>query len=93
MKYFTSKFQVVLGTLWLLVICLPNTLLLLLGTPVRVVAFTILSISTYLLFFILVAAFWKYPELTEKELEVRNVLYRFYRKHYTYDNIRKVEMR
>lgn len=92
MKYFTSKFQVVLGTLWLLVICLPNTLLLLFGTPVRVMAFTILSISTYLLFFILVAAFWKYPELTNKELEVRNVLYRFYRKHYTYDNIRKVEI-
>ena len=92
MKYFTSKFQVVLGTLWLLVICLPNTLLLLFGTPVRVMAFTILSISTYLLFFILVAAFWKYPELTEKELKVRNVLYRFYRKHYTYDNIRKVEI-
>lgn len=92
MKYFTSKFQVVLGTLWLLVICLPNTLLLLFGTPVRVMAFTILSISTYLLFFILVAAFWKYPELTKKELEVRNVRYRFYRKHYTYDNIRKVEI-
>lgn len=35
----------------------------------------------------------EYPELTEKELEVRTVLYRFYRKHYTYDNIRKVEMR
>mgnify|MGYP006980646180 CR=1 FL=1 len=32
----------------------------------------------------------EYPELTEKELEVRNVLYRFYRKHYTYDTSEKL---
>ena len=92
MKYLTSKFQVVLGTLWLLVICLPNTLLLLFGTPVRVMAFTILSISTYLLFFILVAAFWKYPELSDNELIIRNALYVSYKKRFAYNDIRKVEI-
>lgn len=35
-------------------------------------------------------AYWSYPELTNNDLKIRNVLYRFYKKSYAYDEIQRV---
>ncbi len=50
----------------------------------------IVIVSTLLL--ILAAAYWKYPVLTDKELIIKNVLFRSYRKRVIYSDIQKIEI-
>ena len=92
MKYFTSKSQIIIWGLFIAVLGIPCLLMPLHRAPANVPLYTSVVVAIFIFFFIVAAVSWGYPELTEKELEVRNVLYRFYRKHYTYDNIRKVEI-
>ncbi len=88
-KYYTSKKEVI-GWSAFLIIFSPAFFLPLYRPQVNRMDYAIISIFILTTFLLMAAAYWGFPEITNTHLEIRNVLYRFYRKRYAYDDIRKV---
>ena len=89
-KYFTPR-QVIILSAEMAALLLLVIYLLLQGPPANALLFYS-AVFSVLAFFFIMACSWNYPEPSSKELEVKNVLYGFYRKRYSYDNIRYVEV-
>ena len=90
-KYFTSKKYIII---WGIPTCgclLFAVCLCLQGPPANATKFCS-AILCYLAFSFALASSWSYPALSNTELEIKNVLYGFYRKRYLYDDIKCVEV-
>lgn len=88
MKYFSPKS--LLLVLPLFIFCASSTIVLILAPPANVLRCAIFIISCYVVTLILAASFGNYPRLTDKGLEIRNIIFRFQCKTYIYGDIEKV---
>ena len=89
MKYLTSKKQIVIWSCFLIVFS-PCLFLPIFRPQVNIKTYLILAAYISGTFFLMASVYWGYPELTENGLKIRNLLYRFYKKSYAYDEIQRV---
>lgn len=91
-RYFTSIEQIILWSLWILLLGFLTIFLLIYQTPAMIYGYIMLIVFILFIFLIMAAIFWKYPVLTDNGLEIKNVMYYSYKRHYDYSDIRKVEI-
>lgn len=92
MKYNNSRYTIKLWITYLVILCIPCTLLPIFKMPINVTGYFILLLAMYLIFFIMVDDFWCYPIVNKRELTITNVLYKFHKKTYQYDSILRIEV-
>jgi hypothetical protein len=91
-KYFTGKKEIIVWLGFLLLLCLPVALMPFYQPSVDMKSYIVVVLFLFSVFFVMTSVYWGYPILTNKGLEIRNVLYFFYRKRYAYEDIRKIEI-
>ncbi len=88
MKYFSRKS--LLWTLPLLIVCVSGTIALIWCPTAHASRFAVFITVCYLVTLILAASCGNYPRLTDKGLEIRNIIFWFQCKSYPYEDIENV---
>ena len=89
MKYLTSKKQIIIWLCFLLIFS-PCLYFPIYRPQLNIKTYVVLAIYILGCFLLMAGAYWSYPELTNTDLKIRNVLYRFHKKSYAYDEIQRV---
>lgn len=83
-KYCTSYLPMVFP------ICVFGVMIFIYSFSIRFIVISLMVLYIILVSMLVFAAYGGYPELTDTELVCRNAVYRFWSRHYRYEDIEKV---
>ena len=92
MRYLTSKKEIAIWVCYFMAFCIPSATAPLIVETLNMKTLIIVNAFNWGIFLLMAAAYWGYPVLNNNDIEVRNILYRFYRKRYAYKDIYKIEI-